>query len=162
MIQMKKIIITLIMLSISTVFYAQEKLKQPDPKNFLGVWVGSVGDLSYEFEFQEYKHYSKKDNLYVSLIHGSIKYIEKGKGKRVIPINTNNNPLHGFADSEVTARLLYEDMEKKLKGQVKLTIDTSDKKTMKWELGPREGVFAHASPSELEYDLPKTMTLKRK
>jgi hypothetical protein len=147
------------MLNISTILFSQETLKMDyDPIQFIGTWVGTSGDKSYEFDLQ--KHMLQEGTISIELILGSIKYREKGKVVREIPISNFESPLVGRTQySDTIVILHYKDKEKGIKGLMNLTINTSDKNIVKWKL--YEVPFS-AKEEESNFDLPLEMILKRK
>jgi hypothetical protein len=170
---MKRVITVLIMLNISTVLCSQDILCSQDtikidyyPASFIGTWIGTVGDKSYEFELQRQivSADAKHNDGYIELVLGSIKYLEKGKAVRVIPVEKFHAPLigrkysAGKTNSDTTAIFSYSDREKGLRGNVYLTLESHDKNTVKWKLGPGEW----SSEKEKNFDLPREMVLKRK
>jgi hypothetical protein len=162
---MKRVIIVLITLNISTVLFSQKTTYKLDydPAWIIGTWIGTVGDKSYEFELQKRTVYVEKENASIELVLGSIKYLEKGKTVRVIPVEEFESPLIGSIsiykkNSDTTAVFNYKDIEKGLRGRIKFTLDPNDKNTVKWELGPGEW----SSEEENNFDLPREMVLKRK
>jgi hypothetical protein len=168
---MKRVIIILIMLNISTILFSQETTYKLDydPASFIGTWIGTVGDKSYEFELQKRTVYVEKENASIELVLGSIKYLEKGKVVRVIPVKEFPAedfpaPLMGRkysadkTNSDTTAIFSYKDIEKGLRGTMYFTIEQDDKNTVKWKLGPGEW----SSEEEKNFDLPREMVLKRK
>jgi hypothetical protein len=164
---MKRVITVLIMLNISTVLFSQDTIKiDYYPASFIDTWIGTVGDKSYEFELQKQIVYiDAKDNEgYLELVLGSIKYLEKGKAVRVIPVEKSHAPIIGYkysagkTNSDTTAIFSYSDKEKGLRGRMYFTLEPDDKNTVKWKLGPSEW----SSEKEKNFDLPREMVLKRK
>jgi hypothetical protein len=164
---MKRVITVLIMLNISNVLFSQDTIKMDyDPASFIGTWTGTVGDKSYEFELQRQIVYidAKNNEGYLELVLGSIRYLEKGKAVRVIPVEESHAPLigrkysAGKTNSDTTAIFSYSDREKELRGNVYLTLESNDKNTVKWKLGPSELSLT----KEPNFDLPREMVLKRK
>jgi hypothetical protein len=160
---MKRVITVLIMLNISTVLFSQDTLKTEktlkmdyDPAPFTGTWIGTSGDKSYEFGLQKQIVYKGRESL--ELILGFIKYLEKGKVVRELPVKELESPLVGLTHSDTTAEFFYKDKEKELRGLVKLTLYPDDKNTVKWKLG-REEWWWKEQP---DFDLPREMILKRK
>jgi hypothetical protein len=162
---MKRVIIVLIMLNISTVLFSQKLIY--DHASFIGTWIGTVGDKSYEFELQKRTVYIDKKNVegYLELILGSIKYLEKGKVVKVIPVEEFSAPLIGGyeysvgkTNSDTTAIFNYSDKEKGLMGRMYFTLEPNDKNIVKWKLGPAEW----SSEEQKNFDLPREMVLKRK
>jgi hypothetical protein len=162
---MKRIIMILVVLNISTVLFSQDTLKTEetlkmdyDPAPFTGTWIGTSGDKSYEFGLQ--KGILSAGKASAEFILGSIKYLEKDKVLRTIPILINNveTPLIGRTHSDTTAVFHYKDKEKGLRGRVILTLDRDDKNTVKWKLGYAE----LSTKEETDFDLPQEMILKRK
>jgi hypothetical protein len=155
---MKRVIIVLIMLNISTVLFSQETLKMDyDPVLFIDTWIGTSGDKSYEFDLQKQIVYEGKESI--ELILGYIKYLENGKVVRVIPIKELQSPLVGRTEySDTTAVFHYKDKEKGLRGTVKLSINLLDKNTIKWKLS----IISFSSKEESNFDIPREMVLKRK
>jgi hypothetical protein len=160
---MKRVIMVLIVLNISTVLFSQDTLKteettkmEYDPTPFTGTWIGTSGDKSYEFGLQKQIVYEGR--VSVELILGFIKYLEKGKVVRELPVNELKSPLIGRTHSDTTAVFHYKDEEKGLRGLVKLTLYPDDKNTVKWELGNHEW----SAIGETDFDLPQEMILKRK
>jgi hypothetical protein len=154
---MKRVITVLIMLNISIVLFSQETLKMEyNPASFTGTWIGTSGDKSYEFGLQKQIVYEGRESI--EFILGFIKYLEKGKVARYLPVNELKSPLIGRTHSDTTAVFHYKDKEKGLRGLVKLILDPDDKNTVKWKLGMQEW----STIEEANFDLPREMILKRK
>ena len=133
---------------------------------FLGIWIATSGDYTYEIELKERVVLYEMVNKYVISILGSIKKMQGNKVIYYRKIRDTNvmvsdiAPLTGSAYSSKLLSLFYEEPgENKELGKVEFVL-SDDRQTATWTL--RGTVDLKINIEYDRFEIPYKMTFKRK
>ena len=133
---------------------------------FLGSWVATSGDYTYEIELKERVVFYEMINKYGTIIFGSIK---KMQGNKIIyyrkiydtnVIDYSVVPLLGSVHSSTLLSLFYKELgENKELGKVEFVL-SDDRQTATWTLRGTADLKVNCNYDPFE--IPLKMTFKRK
>jgi hypothetical protein len=126
-----------------------------DPTPFIGKWMATSGDNSFEIIIQKGQLYIEPMKQYMDALFGGIIYKTNGTVTRQVNINGENSIFRGAPTSNSIVTFQFIDNDRKMAGTGVMTLDPNNPQKATWKLRGVEWPKLRGEDwNEVGFDIP--------